>query len=81
MVGGTIFCLWGGKKVKNFFTHPIELLILAYPKNLLIIGLMVEALDDFCGRGGLPRYPSCPFQLLLNQQSNFNQIFRVSPNQ
>ena len=31
--------------------HPNELLILAYPENLVKIGLLVEAVDTFCGTG------------------------------
>ena len=31
--------------VKNFFPHPNELLIWAYPENLVKIGLLVEAVD------------------------------------
>ena len=38
--------------VKNFFPHPNELLIWAYPENLVKIGLMVEAMDTLCGMGG-----------------------------
>ena len=43
----------GGGGVKNFFSHPNELLIWAYPENLVKIGLLVEAPDEFCrtGRG------------------------------
>ena len=37
---------WG---VKNFFPHPNELLIRAYPENLVKIRLLVEAVDTFCG--------------------------------
>ena len=37
--------------VKNFFPHPNELLIWAYPENLVKIGLLVEAVDEFCGTG------------------------------
>ena len=37
--------------VKNFFTHPNELYIWAYPENLVRIGLLVEAVDTFCGTG------------------------------
>ena len=40
----------GGWGVKNFFPHPNELLIWAYPENLVKIGLLVEAVDEFCGR-------------------------------
>ena len=42
----------GGLGVKNFFPHPNELLIWAYPENLVEIGLVVEAVDELCGRGG-----------------------------
>ena len=35
----------------NFFPHPDELLIWAYPENLVKIGLLVEAVDTFCGTG------------------------------
>ena len=38
--------------VKSFFPHPNELLIWSHPENLVKIGLMVEAVDEFCGRGG-----------------------------
>ena len=45
----------GGKRrgwgVENFFPHPNELLIRAYPENLVKIGLLVEAVDTFCGTG------------------------------
>ena len=41
----------GGRGVKNFFPHPNELLIWAYPENLVKIGLMVEAMDTFCRTG------------------------------
>ena len=41
----------GGVGGKNFFLHPNELLMLAYPENLVKIGLLVEALDEFCGTG------------------------------
>ena len=34
---------------KNFLPHPNKLLIRAYPENLVIIGLLVEAVDTFCG--------------------------------
>ena len=41
----------GGKGgVKNFFPYPNEL-ILAYSENLVEIGLLVEAVDELCGRG------------------------------
>ena len=50
MLGGK----WGrgGWGVKNFFPHPNYLLIWAYPENLVKIGLLVEAVDEFCGRAG-----------------------------
>ena len=38
---------WG---IKHFFLHLNKLLIWAYPENLVEIGLMVEAVDEFCGR-------------------------------
>ena len=38
-------------RVKNFFPHPNELLIRAYPENLVKIYLLVEALDTFGGTG------------------------------
>ena len=41
----------GGWVVKNFFPHPNELLIWAYPENLVEIGLLVGAVDTFCGTG------------------------------
>ena len=41
--------------VKNFFPYPNYLLIWAYPENLVKIGLLVEALDEFCGRAGQGR--------------------------
>ena len=41
----------GKRGVKNFFPHPNELLIWARPENLVEIGLVVEALDEFCGTG------------------------------
>ena len=44
-----------GGKVKNFFSHPNELFIWAYPENFVKIGLMVEAMDTFCGRAGQGR--------------------------
>ena len=37
---------------KNPFPHPNESLIWAYPENLVKIGLLVEAVDEFCGTGG-----------------------------
>ena len=39
----------GGWGVKNFFPHPNELLIWAYPENLVKIGLLVEAVETFPG--------------------------------
>ena len=36
---------------KKFFLHPNELLICAYSKNLVKMGLIVEAMDTFCGSG------------------------------
>ena len=42
----------GGWGVKHFFPHPDELLIWAYPENLVKIGLMVKAMDTFCGMAG-----------------------------
>ena len=42
----------GGWGVKNFFLHPNELLIWAYTENLVEIGLVVEAVDELCGRAG-----------------------------
>ena len=41
----------GGGGVKNFCPHPNELLIWAYTENLVEIGLLVEAVDTFCGTG------------------------------
>ena len=38
-----------GGRVKKFFPHPNELLIWAYTENLVEIGLLVEAVDTFCG--------------------------------
>jgi hypothetical protein len=40
-----------GWRITNFFPHPNELLICAYPKNLVKMGLIVEAMDTFCGSG------------------------------
>jgi hypothetical protein len=40
-----------GQRIKNFFPYPNELLICAYPKNLVKMGLIVEAMDTFCGSG------------------------------
>ena len=37
--------------VKNFIPNLNHLLVLAYPENLSSIGLMVEAVDTFCGTG------------------------------
>ena len=45
----------GGWGVKNFFPHPNELLIWAYPENLVEIGLVVEAVDELCGTAGQGR--------------------------
>ena len=42
----------GGGGVKSFFLHPHELLIWAYTENLVEIGLVVEAVDELCGRAG-----------------------------
>ena len=39
----------GGGELKNFFKHHNELLIWVYPENLVKIGLLVEALNEFCG--------------------------------
>ena len=39
----------GGCGVNNFFPHPTELLIWAYPVNLVKIGLMVKE-EDLGGR-------------------------------
>ena len=36
---------------KNFFPHPNDLLIWAYPENLFKIGLQVKALDTCCATG------------------------------
>ena len=44
--------IWGGRGgVKNFFPHPNQLSIWAYPENLVKIRLLVQALDEFCGTG------------------------------
>ena len=43
--------------IKNFFPHPNELLIWTYPENLVKIGLMVEAVDEFCSRAREGRGP------------------------
>ena len=40
-----------GLRRTNFFSHPNELLICAYPKNLVKIELIVEAMDTFCSSG------------------------------
>jgi hypothetical protein len=40
-----------GWMIKKFFLHPNELLICAYSKNLVKMGLIVEAMDTFCGSG------------------------------
>ena len=42
----------GGWGVKFFPPHPTELLIWAYPENLVEIGHLV---DELCGRGGQGR--------------------------
>ena len=41
--------MWGkgGWGAKNFFPHPNELLIWAYPENLVKIGQLVEAVGNF----------------------------------
>ena len=36
---------------KFFLLNPNELFIWAYPENLVEIGLLVEAVDTFCGTG------------------------------
>ena len=36
---------------KKFFSHPNELFICAYPKNLVKMGLILEAMDTFFGSG------------------------------
>ena len=43
----------GGRRgdAKNFFPHPNELLIWAYPVNLVKIGLLVEAVGSFLPDG------------------------------
>ena len=41
-----------GVGVKNFFPHPNQLSIWAYTENLVKIGLVVEAPDEFCGTAG-----------------------------
>ena len=38
-------------RIKNFFPYRNELLICAYPKNLVKMGLIVEAMETFYGRG------------------------------
>ena len=39
--------VWGeGSGIKYFLPHPNELLIWAYPQNLVEIRLMVEAVDE-----------------------------------
>ena len=38
--------------MKNFFPHPNQLSIWAYPENLVKIRLLVQALDEFCGTAG-----------------------------
>ena len=48
------FCLkssFGEGGVIIFIPNVDPLLGLAYPENLISIGLMVEAVDEFCGRG------------------------------
>ena len=40
-----------GQRIKNFFPYPNELLICAYPKNLVKMGLIVEAVYTFCSSG------------------------------
>ena len=37
----------GGLGGKNFFPHPNELLIWAYPENLVKIRLLVQAVETF----------------------------------
>ena len=39
----------GGLGIKKFCPHPNELFIWAYAENLVEIGLLVEAVDTFCG--------------------------------
>ena len=41
----------GGAGLKNFFPHPNELLIWAYPENLVEIERLVEAVETFPGTG------------------------------
>ena len=41
--------------MKNSFPHPNDLLIWAYPENLVKIGLLSEAVDTLCGTGGQGR--------------------------
>ena len=41
----------GGWGVKNFFPHPNQFLIWAYPENLVKIRLLVKAPDKLCGMG------------------------------
>ena len=77
----------------NFFPHPNELLIWAYPENLAKIGLVVQNVvkageGGFEGTGGggwgvknfFP-HPNKSFILAYPENmSNFNQILRLSPN-
>ena len=51
-----LFCLkssFGSGWVKYFILNVDPLLGLAYPENLSSIGLMVEAVDTFCGAGAV----------------------------
>ena len=41
----------GGWRITNFFPHPNELLICAYPENLVKIRLLVEAVETFLRMG------------------------------
>ena len=48
------FCLKIGfwlRGVKIFLPNLVHLFDLAFPENLSSIGLMVEAVDEFCGTG------------------------------
>ena len=38
----------GGLGSKKFFPHPNELMLWAYPENLVEIGLLVNAVETFC---------------------------------
>ena len=38
-----------GGEGKNFFPHPNELLIWAYPANFIDIGMLLEATYELCG--------------------------------